>query len=161
MDLLKHRRNKDIQNQKIIQDILKGDMVQRYRFGSISEMAVIRELMLDKIMTEKLNTTEDLQKYDNIKELLKEFFYIESLDQLDNGDYIRYINFNKSGDFELKQGGIFVKHENNYIILKSSHTVNQSGKQVFWKITDNNPIFCRLSDHDKMVLILMEKTIEQ
>ena len=35
---------------------LKEQLAQRYRFGSIAEMALIRELMLDKIMKGKLKS---------------------------------------------------------------------------------------------------------
>lgn len=159
MDLLKHRREKDINNQKLIHDILDHDMVQRYKFGSLSEMTIIRELMLDKIMDGKLKTQEDLEKYDTIKETLKEYFYIESLDQLDSGDYIRYLSFDsKTNDFELKKGGQFVKVADNFIILKGLK-FNSNEKASFWKITDKTPIFCKLNDNDKLILVLMEKTI--
>ena len=73
MDLLKHRSDKAIKNQKIIQDILDDDLVQRYKFGSLAEMTLIRELMLDKIMSEKLKNQADLEKFDQIKEILKDF----------------------------------------------------------------------------------------
>jgi hypothetical protein len=159
MDLLKHRREKDINNQKLIHDILDHDMVQRYKFGSLSEMTIIRELMLDKIMDGKLKTQEDLEKYDMIKDTLKEYFYIESLDQLDSGDYIRYLSFDsKTNDFELKKGGQFVKVADNFIILKGLK-FNPNEKASFWKITDKTPIFCKLNDNDKLILVLMEKTI--
>jgi hypothetical protein len=158
MDLLKHRREKDINNQKLIQDILDQDMVQRYKFGSMSEMTIIRELMLDKIMNGKLKTQEDLEKYDMIKETLKEYFYIDPLDQLDSGDYIRYLSFDSTtNDFELKKGGQFVKVTENFIVLKGLKFNNE--KSSYWKITDKTPIFCKLNDNDKLILVLMEKTI--
>ena len=164
MDLLKHRREKDINNQKLIQDILDHDMVQRYKFGSLSEMTIIRELMLDKIMDGKLKTQEDLEKYDMIKDTLKEYFYIESLDQLDSGDYIRYLSFDSTtNDFELKKGGQFVKVSDNFIVLKglkfNNGNTNMNEKSSYWKITDKTPIFCKLNDNDKLILVLMEKTI--
>jgi hypothetical protein len=164
MDLLKHRREKDINNQKLIQDILDHDMVQRYKFGSLAEMTIIRELMLDKIMNGKLNTQEDLEKYDIIKETLKEYFYVESLDQLDTGDYIRYLSFDSmTNDFELKKGGQFIKVSDNFIVLKglkfNNMNTNPNEKASYWKITDKTPIFCKLNDNDKLILVLMEKTI--
>ena len=69
MDLLKYRNEKDKKNQDFIKEILSIESVQRYRFGSLAEMALIRELMLDKIMKEKLKNKEDLEKYDMIKEI--------------------------------------------------------------------------------------------
>jgi hypothetical protein len=156
MDLLKHRSDKAIKNQKIIQDILDDDLVQRYKFGSLAEMTLIRELMLDKIMSEKLKNQADLEKFDQIKEILKEYFYIESLDQLDSGDYIRYLSFTNEG-FELKKGGQFVNIKDNFIILKSPSQSPQD-KPSYWKITDKTPIFCKLDDNDKMIMVLLEKT---
>ena len=64
---------KDKKNQELIKDILDNGAVQRYLFGSLAEMSLIRELMLDKIMKDKLNTPEDYQTYDIIKESLKEY----------------------------------------------------------------------------------------
>ena len=158
MDLLKHRREKDINNQKLIQDILDHDMVQRYKFGSMTEMTIIRELMLDKIINGKLKTQEDLEKYDMIKETLKEYFYVETLDQLDSGDYIRYLSLDSTtNDFELKKGGQFVKVTDNFIVMKGLKFNNE--KASYWKITDKTPIFCKLNDNDKLILVLMEKTI--
>jgi hypothetical protein len=154
MDLLKHRSERDIKNQKLIEEILDDDLVQRYKFGSLAEMTLIRELMLDKIMKGKLENQQDLEKFDGIKDTLREYFYIENLEQLDSGDYIRYLSFNDDG-FELKKGGNFVNIKDNFIILKSSSAQEKSS---FWKISDKTPIFCRLNDNDKMILVLMEKT---
>ena len=154
MDLLKYRNEKDKKNEELIKKILDEEVAQRYRFGSIAEMALIRELMLDKIMKGKLENQQDLEKFDTIKETLREYFYIETLEQLDTGDYIRYLSFNDDG-FELKKGGNFVNIKDNFIILKSSAAQEKSS---FWKITDKTPIFCRLNDNDKMILVLMEKT---
>lgn len=154
MDLLKHRSARDIKNQKLIEEILDEDLVQRYKFGSLAEMTLIRELMLDKIMKGKLENQQDLEKFDGIKETLREYFYIESLEQLDSGDYIRYLSFTDNG-FELKKGGQFVNIKDNFIVLKSSAAQEKSS---FWKISDKTPIFCRLNDNDKMILVLMEKT---
>ena len=154
MDLLKHRSERDIKNQKLIEEILDDDLVQRYKFGSLAEMTLIRELMLDKIMKGKLENQKDLEKFDGIKETLREYFYIESLEQLDSGDYIRYLSFNDNG-FEFKKGGQFVNIKDNFIVLKSSLAQEKSS---FWKISDKTPIFCRLNDNDKMILVLMEKT---
>ena len=154
MDLLKHRSERDIKNQKLIEEILDDDLVQRYKFGSLAEMTLIRELMLDKIMKGKLENQQDLEKFDGIKDTLREYFYIESLEQLDSGDYIRYLSFTDNG-FELKKGGQFVNIKDNFIVLKSSAAQEKSS---FWKISDKTPIFCRLNDNDKMILVLMEKT---
>ena len=155
MDLLKHRREKDIKNQELIKEIIDGDAVQRYKFGSLTEMGLIRELMLDKIMTDKLKNQSDLEKYDKIKEQLKEYFYIESLDQLDTGNYVRYLSF-ANDTFELKKGGHYVNCKDNFIILKNlPQTPND--KASFWKISDKTPLFCKLDDDDKLILVLMEK----
>jgi hypothetical protein len=161
MDLLKHRNEKDKKNQDLIKEILDADLVQRYRFGSLAEMSLIRELMLDKIMKGKLNSQDDLTKYDSIKELLKEYFYVEKLEQIDNGDFIRYLTFTtnpvtKKEVFELKNGGNFVDCKDGFIILKSNY-LNE--KKNYWKISDKTPLFCKLDDNDKMILVLMERTI--
>lgn len=152
MDLLKHRSDKDKNNQELIKDILDADLVQRYRFGSLAEMTLIRELMLDKIMKEKLKTPDDLQKFDKIKEQLKEYFYVEKLEQIDANDYVRYITFTED-DFDLKTGGIYVNTKDNFVILKTGFN-NETKK--FWKISDKTPIFCKLTDEDKMLMVLME-----
>jgi hypothetical protein len=170
MDLLKYRNEKDKKNQDLIKEILNSELVQRYRFGSLAEMSLIRELMLDKIMKGKINDQSDLQKYDNIKESLKEYFYVEKLEQLDTNDYIRYLTFTKINnqkenknqkendiieEFELKKGGFFVNIKDGFIVLKNSISMPKD-KTTYWKISDKTPLFCKLDDNDKMILVLME-----
>ncbi len=153
MDLLKNRNQRDKNNQELIKDILDDGLIQRYRFGSLAEMSLIRELILDKIMKEKLKTPEDLKKLDKIKDQLTEYFYVEKLEQIDTNDYIRYITFTED-TFELKTGGLYVNNKDNYVILKHGFEMEQ---KKFWKISDKTPIFCKLTDEDKMLMVLMEK----
>jgi len=170
MDLLKYRNEKDKKNQDLIKEILNSELVQRYCFGSLAEMSLIRELMLDKIMKGKINDQSDLQKYDNIKESLKEYFYVEKLEQLDTNDYVRYLTFTKINnnkenqnkkendiveEFELKKGGFFVNIKDGFIVLKNSILMPKD-KTTYWKISDKTPLFCKLDDNDKMILVLME-----
>lgn len=159
MDLLKYRSDKDKKNQEFINEVLNSENIQRYRFGSLAEMTLIRELMLDKIMKEKLKTQEDLKKYDMIKESLKEYFYVEKVEQIDTNDYIRYLTFTKDNngneDFELKKGGFFVNVKDGFIVLKNSIAMPKD-KTTYWKISDKTPLFCKLDDNDKMILVLME-----
>jgi hypothetical protein len=154
MDLLKYRNEKDKKSEELIKKVLDDETSQRYRFGSIAEMALIRELMLDKIMKGKLKSQEELQKYDLIKDSLKEYFYVEKMEQIEAGDYVRYLTFNKNDEFELKKGGFFVNIKDGFIVLKNSEAVD---KKSFWKISDKTPLFCKLDDNDKIVLVLMEK----
>lgn len=154
MDLLKYRNEKDKKSEELIKKVLDDETAQRYRFGSIAEMTLIRELMLDKIMKGKLKSQEELQKYDTIKDSLKEYFYVEKMEQIEAGDYVRYLTFNKNDEFELKKGGFFVNIKDGFIVLKNSEAVD---KKSFWKISDKTPLFCKLDDNDKIVLVLMEK----
>ena len=154
MDLLKYRNEKDKKNEELIKKVLDEQSAQRYRFGSIAEMTLIRELMLDKRMKGKLKSQEELQKYDTIKDSLKEYFYVEKMEQIEAGDYVRYLTFNKNDEFELKKGGFFVNIKDGFIVLKNSEAVD---KKSFWKISDKTPLFCKLDDNDKIVLVLMEK----
>ncbi len=159
MDLLKYRNDKDKKNEELIKEILNNEPVQRYRFGSLAEMGLVRELILDKIMKEKLKNQEDLKKYDMIKESLREYFYVEKMEQIDTNDYVRYLTFtkNKNGDedFELKKGGFFVNVKDGFIILKNS-IISSKEKPAYWKISDKTPLFCKLDDNDKIILVLME-----
>jgi len=152
MDLLKHRTDKDKKNQELIKDVLDEGLVQRYLFGSLAEMTLIRELILDKIMKDKVKTQEDLQNFDKIKDQLKEYFYVEKIEQIDVNDYVKYITFTENG-FELKPGGIYVNTKDNFVILKNGFHVEN---RKYWKISDKTPIFCKMTDEDKMLLVLME-----
>jgi hypothetical protein len=152
MDLLKNRNQRDKNNQELIKDILDEGLVQRYRFGSLAEMSLIRELILDKIMKDKLKTQDDLKNFDKIKSQLTEYFYVEKMEQIDCNDYVRYITFTEDG-FELKNGGIYVNTKDNFVVLKNGF--NNENKK-FWKISDKTPIFCKLTDEDKMLMVLME-----
>ena len=77
------------------------------------------------------------------------------MEQIETGDYVRYLTFNKNDEFELKKGGFFVNVKDGFIVLKNSEVVD---KKSFWKISDKTPLFCKLDDNDKIVLVLMEKT---
>ena len=94
-----------------------------------------------------------------IKESLREYFYVEKIEQIDTNDYIRYLTFtkNKNGDedFELKKGGFFVNVKDGFIVLKNS-IISPKDKTNYWKISDKTPLFCKLDDNDKMILVLME-----
>lgn len=104
MDLLKYRSDKDKKKQDVLKEVLNGELVQRYRFGSLAEMSLIRDLALEQIMKGKIKTQEQLMAFDQVKETLKEYFYVEKVEQLDANDYVRYLTFNdKSSDFELKK----------------------------------------------------------
>lgn len=160
MDLLKYRSDKDKKNQDVLKEVLNGELVQRYRFGSLAEMSLIRDLALDKIMKGKIKNQEQLVEFDKIKETLKEYFYVEKIEQIDANDYVRYLTFNdkpkmtdKSPDFELKKGGLFVNSKDEFIILKSSNPLD---KKTYWKISDKTPLFCKLNDNDKIIMVLME-----
>ncbi len=163
MDLLKHRSDKDKKKQDVLKEVLNGELVQRYRFGSLAEMSLIRDLALDQIMKGKIKTHEQLVDFDQIKETLKEYFYVEKIEQIDTNDYVRYLTFNdkpknekngeQSSDFELKKGGLFVNSKDGFIILKSSNPLD---KKTYWKISDKTPLFCKLNDNDKIIMVLME-----
>ena len=164
MDLLKHRNDKDKKNQDVLKEVLNGELVQRYRFGSLAEMSLIRDLALDQIMKGKIKNQEQLLAFDQIKETLKEYFYVEKVEQIDANDYIRYLTFNdkpkmndkmndKGIDFELKKGGLYVNSKDGFIILKSSNPLD---KKTYWKISDKTPLFCKLNDNDKIIMVLME-----
>jgi|UniRef100_A0A6C0E6B3 hypothetical protein len=164
MDLLKKRQEKDQKNQLLVQQVLKDSQVNRYKFGSLNEMVTIRNLSLKKILNGKINSNEDKNQVLQILELLNEYFYVEELDQLDSGDYLRYFSFktdNSKISFELKKGGYYVSHENGFIILKNLKYASETEKPTYWKISDQTPIFCLLTDQDKIILALMEKTSYQ
>ena len=161
MDLLQKRQEKDKRNQNLVQEVLRGSQTNRYQFGSAKEMILIRNLIIKKILTGKVKTESDKENTLKVLESLNEYFYVEDLEQLDPGDYLRYFSFKTSNlelSFELKMGGYFVKQENNFIVLRSTKHISQDEKPSYWKISSNTPVFCRLNDQDKMILVLMEKT---
>jgi hypothetical protein len=164
MDLLNKRQEKDKKNQNLVQEILKDSQTNRYKFGSLNEMVTIRNLSLKKILSGKVNSEEDKSQTLQILELLNEYFYVEDLNQLDSCDYLRYFSFktdNSRVSFELKKGGHYVNHENGFIILRNLKHITGNEKPTYWKISDKTPIFCLLTDQDKIILALMEKTSYQ
>jgi len=162
MDLLKKRQEKDQKNQDLVQEILKGSETNRYQFGSLREMILIRNLIMKKILNGKIKTEDDKTEALRILEALNEYFYVEDLSQLDHGDYLRYFSFKTDQpnlSFELKKGGYLANHENGFIVFRNvKHSSGSDEKPSYWKISDKTPIFCRLTDQDKMILVLMEKT---
>jgi hypothetical protein len=118
-------------------------------------MSLIRDLALDQIMKGKIKNQEQLVEFDKIKETLKEYFYVEKLEQVDNGDYVRYLTFNNNKP-ELKRGGCVINIKDGYIVLK---TPSVEDKKSYWKISDKTPLFCKLDDNDKIILVLMERTL--
>lgn len=154
MDLKNLRKEKEKTQEKFINEIIGNDQAQRYRFASIREMSILRNAMIDRIFKNKNISTNQTSE---IKDKLVEYFYVEDLEQLDQGDYLRYITFKSDIDFELKNGGRYHDHNDTHIILYSIDYNNKNEKPKYWKISRKTPVFCKLSNNDKMILVLMEK----
>jgi hypothetical protein len=45
--------------------------------------------------------------------------------------------------------------------LRNLKHITGNEKPTYWKISDKTPIFCLLTDQDKIILALMEKTSYQ
>ena len=95
------------------------------------------------------------EKSDKMKRSLQNYRYIDELQELKYGAYIRYINLNNMENLYLNKGGFIysIEIENNGIHIRC-----RSGyKKCFFEIKfDEVLIFQKITDQEKTILDVLE-----
>lgn len=106
-----------------------------------TKVNILKELNLSKTETNKL-----LKK-------LQDYRYIDELPELIEGRYIRWINLDDTSNLKLTTGGILCEIKvNDFITLVLKNNMNR-----FFQINlDENLIFQRLSDQEKIILYAID-----
>lgn len=110
-----------------------------------------------------LNLSEDVIA--NLLNKLNDYRFIENVDDLVEGSYIRWINLNELDDFKLKNGAkllnIKTKENNNDDNLLSCLKYLNGGITSFFNLKfETNLIFQKLSDQELMLLYVIKSIKE-
>ena len=102
--------------------------------------------MLDKLQLSKKETRELLKKLDNYR-------YVEEINELQYGNYLRWINLNDSDNLKLANGGILceIKIDDN-INLVLKNFMNRH----FQINMEENLLFQKFSDQEMVILYALE-----
>tara|TARA_B100001057_G_C22648885_1_gene871287 strand:- start:406 stop:831 length:426 start_codon:yes stop_codon:yes gene_type:complete len=114
-------------------------------------------LTFDKIDKKKREIFEELElSRSKIKKFLKkleDYRYIEEIQELQYGNYFRWINLNNLEDLKLTSGGILceIKVDNNI------HLVFKNNMNRFFQINmEDNFIFQKFSDQERIILYALD-----
>ena len=101
---------------------------------------------------QKLNLSRD--KLKEFHEKLKDYRYVDDLDSINYGRYIRWINLNKPENITLTSGGIIIDIK---ILSNGIHLLckNYQNKKFQIKL-DENIIFQRLTPQEKVILSALD-----
>lgn len=133
----------------------KNDSILKYTPEEINETKY-------KIF-KSLNLSENV--IDNLLNKLNDYRFIENVDDLVEGSYIRWINLNELDDFKLKNGAkllsIKTKENDSDDNLLSCLKYLNGGITSFFNIKfETNLIFQKLSDQELMLLYVIKSINE-
>ena len=115
-------------------------------------------LTFDKIEKKKREILEELDlSKKEIKDLLKrleDYRYVEEMQELQYGSYIRWINLNNPEKLELKNGAILsdIKVEDNIVLVLK----NFVSRRFFQINMDENFIFQKFTDQERVILYALD-----
>lgn len=96
-------------------------------------------------------TTEKLKTYHN---KLKDYMYIDELNDLKYGQYVRWINIKNPENLKLTNGGIFIEVK---LLDTGTHMmVKNNMNRIFQVNMDQCIIFQKLSDQEKIILLALK-----
>jgi hypothetical protein len=126
--------------------------IDKYKLNGLNTKKVreIKNKILKKLVVEQ----EELKHYNN---LLKEYRYIDEIDEFRPGSYIRWFNLKKVESFKLMRGGFIVdlKPTNDDILILCKNGNNRffnikiNESIIFQKNTAQEQILIKILDHMK------------
>lgn len=107
----------------------------------------IKRKTLEKLVLSKQDTKELLKKLDDYR-------YVEEIQELQIGNYIRWIDLNNPDKLELNTGAILseIKVEEDVILVLK----NFASKKFFQININENFIFQKLSNQEKVILYALD-----
>ena len=118
----------------------------------------LMNLTFDKIEDKKKEILEELQlpntQINDLLKRLEDYRYVEEIHELQTGSYIRWIDLNNPEKLDLKNGAVLseIKVEDNIILVFK----NFVSRRFFQIIMDENLIFQKLSDEEKVLLYALD-----
>ena len=112
----------------------------------------INEIEYENLEDEKINIIEKLDinktKKNNLIKSLKHYRYVEDLQELVEGRFLRWL-IEKNGEIKLSNGGILIEikiEDEIYLLLKNNRN------QIFQIKLEDNVVFQKLTDQEKIIL---------
>ena len=117
----------------------------------------IKDLTYSKINNIKQNILKELDltktQTNQLLKKLQDYRYIDELPELIEGRYLRWINLDDINNIKLTTGGILCEIKvDNSIILVLKNNMNRFFQIIF----DENLVFQRLSDQEKVILYAID-----
>jgi hypothetical protein len=105
-----------------------------------------KNVIIDELQLSNKENKELLKKLDNYR-------YVEEMQELQYGNYLRWINLNNPEDLKLAMGGVLceIKIEDNiYLVIKNFMN------RHFQINMDENLLFQKLSDQEQVILYALD-----
>ncbi len=102
--------------------------------------------------TEYKKTGKSIQQSlspDEIKEKLKEYIPLETIDEAQLNSHIRYFSIDSKGKKQFRLGGFLTKIDTDYVVL--------SNGKLSWSVQKKNSIFFKKMSYDELKEELIEK----
>ena len=125
------------------------EVMKEIKKFNIQDTKTIKEAKIN-ILKEILDDAKELKEY---YKLLKEYRYVDELNELRYGSYIRWFNISKPESLTLLRGGfiaditnknginILCKNRNNFFTIKMDKSV------IFQKNTNQEKLLIQILDH--------------
>jgi hypothetical protein len=122
--------------------------IEERKLLTTGELKTIKNNVLQKLLLEK----NELKLYNK---LLTNYRYVDEIDELRYGSYIRWFNLNKPKSLKLLNGGFIVdiKNNNGNIIILCKNGLNKffnlkmSESFIFQKNTTQDEVLIKILDH--------------
>ena len=114
-----------------IQNILNN--VTETEYKSFKEIEEIREMVIEKIFADFMNYEINKENKEIIREQLKEYEVV-SMEEIKNGDYLKYLNLRAFYNIKLVDAGIVLKIcDNGNVLVKKQGRFNSIKPTFFFK----------------------------
>lgn len=111
--------------------------------------SVTKRLTNDKDYKKTGKSMQQMLSPIEIKEKLKEYVQLETIDNTELNSHIRYFTIDKNNKKNFRLGGFLTKNEPDYIVL--------SNGKLTWSVQKNNSIFFKKMSFDELKEELINK----
>jgi hypothetical protein len=125
------------------------EVMEEIKKYNLQDSQTIKQSKLDMLKT-ILDDKNEIKEY---YKLLKEYRYVDELDELRYGSYIRWFNISKPESFSLLRGGFIVDIVNKNginILCKNRNkffTIKMEKSVIFQKNTNQEKLLIEILDH--------------
>jgi hypothetical protein len=112
-------------------------------------MNTTKRLSADSEYKKTGKTIQQSLSPDEIKEKLKEYIPLETIDEAQLNSHIRYFSIDNKGKKQFRLGGFLTKLDTDYVVL--------SNGKLSWSVQKKNSIFFKKMSYDELKEELIEK----